>query len=77
MRPTVGYASIVWDGSSSHAIEKLVREHLSLARIVTEIPVFASRESLYTETGWQTYQNNHYAAKMITTFKIYNGSASF
>ena len=36
---------------------------------------FASRESLYTETGWQTLQNRRYAAKMITMFKIDNGNA--
>ena len=33
--------------------------------------IFASRGSLYTETGWQTLQNKRYAAKMITMFKIH------
>ena len=42
---------------------------------VTGLPIFASRESLYTETGWQTLQNRRYAAKIIIMFKIYNGGA--
>ena len=46
---------------------------MQLARIVTGLPIFASSESLDTETVWQTLQNRRYAAKMITVFKIYNG----
>ena len=42
---------------------------------VTGLPIFASRESLYTEKGWQTLQNRHYAAKMLAMFNIYNGYA--
>ena len=51
IRPTLEYASIVWDGCSAHDIEKV---QVSAARIVTGLPIFAFRESLYTETGWQT-----------------------
>ena len=75
IRPTLEYASTVLDGCSAHDIEKLEKVQLSAARIVTGLPIFASRESLYTETGWQTLQNRRYAAKMITMFKIYNGYA--
>ena len=75
IRPTLEYASTVWDGCSAHDIEKLEKVQLSAARIVTGLPIFASRESLYTETGWQTLQNRRYAAKMTTMFKIYNGYA--
>ena len=75
IRPTLEYASIVWDGCSAHDIDKLEKVQLSAARILTGLPIFASRESIYTETGWQTLQNRRYAAKMITMFKIYNGYA--
>ena len=53
VRPTLEYASIVWDGCSAHAIEKLetVQLHVSIARIVTGLPIFTSRESLYTTSS--------------------------
>ena len=58
VRPTLEYASIVyWDGCSAHDIEKFEKVQLSAARIVTGLPIFAYRESLYTETGLQTLQN--------------------
>ena len=60
---------------NTHDIEKLEKVQLSAARIVTGLPIFASRESLYTEKGWQTLQNRHYAAKMLAMFNIYNGYA--
>ena len=44
---------------------------------VSGLPIFASRESLYTETGWQTLQNRRCAAKIVTMFKTHNGSALF
>ena len=72
IRPTLEYAPIVWDGCSAYDIEKLEKVQLSAARIATGLLIFASRESIYTETGWQTLQNRRYAAKMITMFKIYN-----
>ena len=59
----------------AYDIEKLEKVQLSAARIVTGFPMLASRESLYAKTGWQTWQNRRYAAKMITMFKIYNGCA--
>ena len=49
IRPTLEYASIVWDGCSAQDIEKLEKVQLSAARIVTGLPIFASRESLYTD----------------------------
>ena len=42
---------------TAHDTEKLEKVLLSAARIVTGLPIFASKESLYTETGWQTLQN--------------------
>ena len=42
--------------NTPHDIEKLGKVQLSAARIVTGLPIFASRESPYTETGWQTLQ---------------------
>ena len=75
IRPNVEYASIVWDGCSAHDLEILGKVQLSAVSIVTGLSLFASRESLYTETGWHTFQNRRYAAKKLTMFKIYNGYA--
>jgi hypothetical protein len=54
IRPTLEYASIVWDGCSVQDTEKLEKVQLAAARIVTGLPIFASKESLYFETGWET-----------------------
>ena len=48
IRPTLEYASIVWDGCFAHDIEKLEKVQISAARIFTDLPIFTSRESLYT-----------------------------
>ena len=62
-------------GCSACDIKKFGKEQFYAARIVTGLPIFASSESLDTETVWQTLQNRRYAAKMITVFKINNGCA--
>ena len=72
MRPTLEHFSIFWDGCYARDIEKIEKVQLSAARIVTGLPIFTSRESLYI--GQQTEQNRRYAAKMITMFKIPDGS---
>ena len=73
IRPTLEYASIVWDGCSARDIVKLEKVQLSVARIVTGLPILTSRESI--NTGWQTLQNRRYGAKMVTMFNIHNGGA--
>ena len=60
IRQNLVYASIVWDDCPAHDIEKLEKVQLSAARIVTGLPIFTFRESLYT--GWDTLQNRRYAA---------------
>ena len=70
IRPTIEYASIVWDGGSAHDIEKLEKVQLSAARIVIGLPIFTSRESLYTETGWQTLQNRFTLLKWLQCSKF-------
>ena len=56
IRATVEYASIVWDVCSAHDIEMLEKVRLSAARIVTGLPIFTSRESLYTEKIGKLYK---------------------
>ena len=54
IRPQLEYASEVWGGCSSVDSDRLEKIQLIAARIVTGLPIFSSRESLYFETGWDT-----------------------
>lgn len=74
IRPTLEYASIVWDGCSVHDADKLEKVQLCAARIVTGLPIFVPREALYLETGWEILQTRRYIAKMKTMFKFNMGS---
>jgi hypothetical protein len=52
VRPAVlEYACEVWDGRYVRDIEKLETIQLEAARIVTGLTKFASKDSLYFETG--------------------------
>ena len=51
--PLLNTPQLFW---MAHDIEKLEKVQVSAARIVTGLPIFASRESLYIPTGWQTLQ---------------------
>ena len=51
IRPLFEYASEVWDGCSQTDANRLEQAQLNAARIVTGLPVFASTNSLYQETG--------------------------
>ena len=33
--------------------KKIEKVHLEAARIITGLPIYATRESLYKETGWE------------------------
>ena len=53
VRPLLEYASVVWDGCSILDTDKLEKVQLNAVRIVTGLPILASKESLYFETGWE------------------------
>ena len=44
--PLLEYACEVWDGCSKADEEKLEKVHLEAARIITGLPIYASRDSL-------------------------------
>lgn len=52
IRHQLEYTSDVRGGCSITDSEKLEKIQLIATRIVTGVPNFASRESLYFETGW-------------------------
>lgn len=51
--------------------EWLEKGQLRAARIVTGLPIFASTESLYTDTGREPHVSRRNKAKLITMFKIH------
>ena len=45
---------------------------LESARIVTGLPKFASRDSLYYETGWEPLSCRRKSRKLTTFYKMHN-----
>ena len=73
--PILEYACEVWDGCTKFDEDKLEKVHLEAARVVTGLPIFASRESLYFETGWETLKERRLRRKLSVFYKIYNDTA--
>jgi hypothetical protein len=53
IKPTLEYDCEVWDGCFEREVAKLEKVQLESASIVTGLTKFASRDSLYYETGWE------------------------
>ena len=53
IRPIFEYACELWDGCSQQDSDNLEKLQLEAGRIVTGLPLFASRESIYSETVWE------------------------
>ena len=52
--PLLEYACEIWDGFCSRDADKLEHLQFEAAWIITGLPKFANKESLYFETGWET-----------------------
>ena len=72
IRPLLEYGSEVWDCSTQADANRLEQVQLNAARIVTGLPVFASLDSLYYETGWETLSQRRTNKKLTLMFKIVN-----
>ena len=75
IRPLFEYASEVWDGCNDADANRLEQSQLNAARIVTGLPVFASLNSLYHETGWETLSKRRTNKKLSLLYKIINNEA--
>ena len=73
--PLIEYASEVWDGCSQTDSDRLEQVQLNAARIVTGLPVFASLNSLYHESGWETLSHRRNNKTLSLTYKIINNEA--
>ena len=70
------YTCELWDhvGCSRDA-DKLEQLQLEAVRIITGLPKFASKESLYFETGWETLSCRWRRRKLTLFHKIHNNIA--
>ena len=75
VRQILEYTSDVWDGFSQECSNKLEMLQLEAARIVTGLPKFASKCSLYKETGWITLKERRKERKLCNFHKIINKTA--
>jgi hypothetical protein len=66
------YGCEVWNGCGVELIEKL---QLEAARIVTGLPAYASRDSLYLETGWEKRIDRRNRRCVCLMYNIVNNSA--
>ena len=75
IRPLLEYASEVWDGCTQTDAYRLEQVQLIAARIVTGLPVFASLNSIYAETGWKTLAERRKTKMLTLMYKIVNNDA--
>ena len=75
IRPLLEYASEVWDGCNQAESRRLEQVQLNAARIVTGLPIFASLNSLYYETGWDTLAERRKYKKLNLMYKIVNNES--
>ena len=66
------YASEVWDGCGLDVKNNLEKLQLEAGRIVTGLPIFASRESIYYETGWELLEDRRRFKRLNMFYSIHN-----
>ena len=71
IRPLLEYACEVWDGCYERETEKLEKNQLEAARIVTGLTKFASKEALYFETGWETLSERRKVRKLMIFYRMH------
>ena len=67
------YASEVWDGCDldvSNSSEKKINSKLGV--LWQDLPIFASRESIYYETGWKLLEDRRRFKRLDTFYSIHN-----
>ncbi|XP_063446894.1 uncharacterized protein LOC134726421 [Mytilus trossulus] len=69
------YACELWDGCTQQEADNLEHVQLEAGRLVTGLPVFASREAIYFETGWQLLVDRRKSRKLNMFYSLHNGTA--
>ena len=66
------YSCELWDGCTEADSDKLEKIQYQAARIVTGLPLFASIDSLLSETGWESLKSRRERRKLSLFYKIQN-----
>lgn len=69
------YACELWDSCSQQDSDKLEKLQLEAGRIVTGLPIFATKESIYFETGWELLSDRRRYRRLNMFYLIHNGNA--
>ena len=77
IRPLFEYAAVVWHNTPRHEkyFNDLERLQIDAARTVTGTNRNASKQLLYSETGWENLSDRREKQRLILFFKIFNGIA--
>ncbi|PJE77717.1 hypothetical protein CI610_03355 [invertebrate metagenome] len=70
--PVLEYACEVWDGCSLADVNKLEQVQLEAARIITGMPSFSSKQSLYKESQLQPLSERRKFRKLSMMYKLHN-----
>ena len=73
IRPILEYSSEVWDNCGLVNSDRIEKIQLEAARIVTGLTSYASRDSLYRETGWETLKDRREQKKLLLLYNMING----
>jgi hypothetical protein len=65
----------IWDGCSQQDSDNLEKLQIEAGRIVTGLPLFASRQSIYSETGWELLSDRRRVRRLSLFYSIHNQSA--
>ena len=74
IRPMFEYACELWDGCSQQDSANLEKVQLEAGRIVTGLPLFGSRESIYSETGWELLYDRRRVRRLSLFYSIHDKS---
>jgi hypothetical protein len=69
------YACELWDGCSQQDYDNPEKLQLEAGRIVTGLTLFASRESIYSETGWELLYDRRRVRRLSLFYSIHDKSA--
>ena len=74
IRPMLEYACELWDGCSQQDSADLEKLKIEAGRIVTGLSLFASRKSIYSETGWELLSDRRRVRRLSLFYSIHNKS---
>ena len=73
--PMLEYACTLWDGCSQQDSDYLEKLQLETVRIVTGLPLIASREPIYSETGCKLLSDRRRIRRLSLVYSIHSNCA--